>query len=499
MIVVDLLTNLPLLGYVLLGTTMGLIFGSLPGLTATMGVALLVPVTFSLDATAALGMLLGVYVGGIAGGAVSAILLNIPGTPSSVVTTLDGFPMAQKGQGAKALGWAVTASFVGGFLSWAVLVCVAPQLARFALSFGPPEYAGLALFGLTIIASISGKSLLKGIVAGLIGIALSFVGVDGITGDLRFTFGEVNLMSGIAIMPALIGFFAIPEILQSLTAAGRVLRPEINLKELFPSLRELKAALGNLVRSSIIGTLVGIVPATGGNVASFLAYDQARRTSKDPESFGKGNYQGVVASEAANNGVTGGALIPLLTLGIPGDSVTAVLLGGLMIHGLQPGPNLFTENANIVYGIFVTLLVANIFMAAIQFVGIRGFVQILRVPTHYLAPVLLTLAIVGSYALNNSVYDVWVMLFLGTFGYIMTLGGFPMAPIVLGLVLGPILESELRRSLIMSAGDWSIFVTRPITVVFLILSVAVAAGPTVMRWLRQARSARSTPTRGESL
>lgn len=457
------------------GTFMGLIFGSLPGLTATMGVALLVPITFTMPKVHALGMMLGVYVGGIAGGAVSAVLLNIPGTPSAVVTTLDGYRMAKKGQGARALGWAVTASFFGGFISWAILVTVAPQIARYALNFGPPEYAALALFGLMIISSVSGKSLIKGIISGLIGVWLSFFGVDPIMGDFRFTFDNINLMSGIAIMPALIGFYAIPQILQSLNedSSLKVGAQKLNLSNFIPSLVEVWRSKIAIIWSSIIGTFIGMIPATGGNIGSFLAYDQVKRISKHPEEFGKGTHEGIIASEAANNGVTGGAMIPLMTLGIPGDSVTAVLLGGLMIHGLQPGPELFTKFPDVVLGIFATLLIANVFMALIQFVGIRLFVQILKVPIHFLTPLLIILSVIGSYALRNNSFDVWVTLVLGLFGYLMARGGFPMAPTVLGLVLGPMLESEIRRSLIMSAGDWRIFFVRPISLLFIGLSILI--------------------------
>lgn len=474
--VMQVLTDPMALLWTFVGTFMGLVFGSLPGLTATMGIALLVPITYTFPTVHALGMMLGVYVGGIAGGAVAAVLLNIPGTPSAVVTTIDGYPMAQQGRAAKALGWAATASFFGGFISWLILATVAPQVAKVALSFGPPEYAALALFGLMIIASVSGKSLVKGVISGLIGVWLSLFGVDPIMGDLRFTFGNVNLMSGIAVMPALIGFYAIPQILRGLSEeqTTEMKTATLNLSDFIPSLKEVWRSKLNIIRSSVIGTIVGIIPATGGNIASFIAYDQAKRFSKRPEEYGKGCPDGVIASEAANNGVTGGAMIPLLTLGIPGDSVTAVLLGGLMIHGLQPGPQLFSKSPHIIMGIFTTLLIANIFMWLIQLVGIKFFVRILRVPNYFLAPMLVILAVVGSYALRNSLFDVGITLLLGLFGYLMLQGGFPMAPTVLGLVLGPMLESEIRRSLILSAGDWSIFFVRPISLLFIGLSVLIA-------------------------
>ncbi len=474
--VTDVLLNPIYVLSIFLATFMGLIFGAMPGLTATMGVALLLPVTFTLPEVQAIGMMIGVYVGGIAGGAISAILLNIPGTPSSVVTTLDGYPMAKKGKASQALGWAITASFFGGFISWLILVTVAPQLAKFALRFGPPEYAALALFGLTIIASITAESIAKGIFSGLIGLWLAVIGIDPIIGNLRFTFNSVNLMGGIGIMPALIGFFAIPQILQNLTQNEvqmfSVGRGE-NAMKIIPTLASIWYNKINLIRSSIIGTFVGMIPAAGGNIGSFLAYDQAKRFSKNPNEFGEGNIEGVIASEAANNGVTGGALIPLLALGIPGDSPTAVLLGALMIHGLQPGPQFFTKNPNLAVGLFTLILLANIFMMLIQYFGIRVFVQILKIPLHFLAPLLVILSIIGSYALRNNFFDIWVTLILGLFGYVLVRGKFPMAPIVLGLILGPMLESQIRRSLIISGGDWSIFFTRTISVMLIILSILV--------------------------
>ena len=316
---------------VFVGTFMGLIFGSLPGLTASMGIALLIPLTFTMDPVPAIGVMLGCYVGGMAGGAVPAVLLNIPGTPSAVVTCTDGYPMAKQGKAAQALGWAVIASGFGSIISWAILVLAAPSLASLCTSFSSPEYAALALFGLTIIAAVSGKNLVKGLIAGCLGLVLSFVGVDPIWGSLRFTFGNINLMSGINLLPALIGFYSIPQILSSVAddpdqAKDRKVT-DLSLKNFIPKPKEMWAAKVNILRSSLIGTAIGIIPAAGANIAAFLAYDQAKRFSKEPDTFGKGNYNGIIASEASNNGVCGGALVPLLTLGIPGDAVTSVLIG----------------------------------------------------------------------------------------------------------------------------------------------------------------------------
>lgn len=458
---------------VLVGTFMGLVFGSLPGLTATMAVALLIPMTFTLEPVTAIGVMLGAYIGGMAGGAVSATLLNIPGTPSSVVTTFDGYPMAKQGRGAEALGWAAFSSGYGGIISWICLVLLAPNLARVCTSFSSPEYAALAAFGLTIIAAVSGKSVLKGVIAGIIGMTLGFSGLDPVYGSLRFTFGNINLMSGISTMPALIGLYSIPQILLGCTEKNTVKNVNIQVKNFVPSPGKMWKSKVNIIRSSVIGTVIGMIPATGGNIASFIAYDQAKKFSKDPDSFGQGNYEGIIASEAANNGVCGGALIPMMTLGIPGDSVTAVLLGGLMIQGLTPGPAMFTEHYDVVIGIFTTLLLATIFMVLLQMVGIKLFVKVLSVPTHYLSAVLVILSLVGSYALRSNMFDVYVTIALGLFGYILSRAKFPVAPAVLGLVLGKMFEREFRVSLRMSLGSPAIFFTRPVSLVLIIIMVVM--------------------------
>ncbi len=475
---------------VVAGTFLGLVFGSLPGLTSTMGVAILIPLTFTLEPVDAMGMMLGTYIGGMAGGAVSATLLNIPGTPSAIVTCLDGHPMVQQGRGAEALGWAAFSSGWGSLVSWVLLVTISPLLARLCTSFGSPEYAALAFFGLTIIAAISGKSILKGVIAGIFGITLSFVGVDPIWGELRFTFGSIDLMGGISTIPAMIGLFSIPQILRSCTARDnvRVDSKDLKLSKFVPSFREMWRQKWAILRASVIGVGIGIIPATGGNIGSFIAYDQAKRFSKHPETFGKGNYEGIIASEAANNGVCGGALVPMLTLGIPGDSVTAVLLGGLMIHGLRPGPALFSDTPDIVVGIFTTILVATIAMVLIQMVGIKLFVRILNIPVHYLSGILVVLSLVGSFALRSNFFDVLLTLGIGLFGYFFVKAGFPSAPVVLGLVLGSMFEGEIRRALRLSSGNPSIFFTRPISCVILLMGVGVIVSQ-VIKTYKEAQAA----------
>lgn len=461
--------------WALLGVTIGLIFGALPGLSATMGVALIIPLTFTMNEVTAIGMLIGVYIGGIAGGAVSAILINIPGTPSSVVTSIDGYPMAKKGLAPRALGWAAFSSGWGSIISWLLLCTISPLLAKLCTGFGSPEYAALAFFGLSIIAAVSGKSVIKGIIAGLLGVTLSFIGIDPIWGDLRFTFGSVNMMSGISTIAALIGLYSIPQIINSCLDKDneKISGKDLSIRNIVPPLKEQWAQKINIIRSSLIGTFIGIIPAAGGNIAAFLSYDQAKRFSKNPDSFGKGNPSGIIASEAANNGVCGGALIPMITLSIPGDSVTAVLLGGLMIHGITPGPTLFAEKPEIVAGIFTMVFITTIFMVLLQVFGIKLFVKTLNIPVNFLNSILVMLALVGSYAIKGSFFDVTLTLAFGFIGFIMTRGGFPMAPVVLGLVLGSMFEGEFRRTIKLGNGNAAIFLQHPVAMFFITIAIIV--------------------------
>jgi putative tricarboxylic transport membrane protein len=456
-----------------------------------MGVALFIPLTFPLKPDMAIGMMIALYCGSMAGGAIPAILLNIPGTPSAVITTLDGHPMAKQGHAAKAYGWALVASIVGGLVSWLCLVTFAPVLARFALKLGPAEYAATAFLAMTIIASIVPGQLMKGALAVVIGLALSVVGLDQITGEGRWTFGTLALMRGVDIMPALIGLLVIPELLASMFERHGAARLPYDMRNFLPTFREWRQQAVNNVRSALIGVAVGIVPALGGSVGSLIAYDQAKRLDKHPEQYGKGAPGGVVASEAANNGVTGGALIPLLTLGIPGDTVTAMLLGGLTIHGLQPGPRLFETSADVVWHIMAAILVANLLIIAVGLVGFRFFVRVLDVPRHLLIPALFVLAVVGTYALSNQWFDVVVMLALGAVGFLMMLASIPVYPAVIGVILGPLLESEMRRALVISGGDWSTFVTRPAAATILAVAVIALVTPNILARLKRRRLAAS--------
>lgn len=476
---------------ILIGVLVGIIIGSLPGMTVTMGMALMLPFSFALPTTPAIGLLLGVHVGGITGGSVSAILLNIPGTPSAAATVLDGHPMAAQGHGGKALGTAVMASFVGGMISLVALILVAPQLAAIALNFGAPELFAIVLFGLTIIVSVSGESVLKGVIAGLIGLALMTVGLDPILGVPRFTFGQIELQAGVSLIPAMIGLFAIPQILEELEPHARegIRTVGTRVTAKLPTRAEAKSLLPTFLRGGLIGTAVGIVPGTGGPIATFLAYDQEKRWSKQPEKFGEGAMEGVAAPEAANNGVTGAALIPMLTLAIPGDPIVAVLMAGLIIHGLQPGPLLFQQQPVFITGIFLSLLVAYVFTVLVQLRMIPLFVQVLKVKRPYLLAVISVLAVAGSYAVDFTMLAVWTMLIFGILAYLMRKFGFPVIPVLLAIVLGPILEGQFRRALVISGGDPSVFFTRPLSLIFICLAILMLFSPLIQSavWPRAKR------------
>jgi len=456
------------------GVFLGLTFGALPGLTAIMGIALLIPLTYTLSPVAGVGMLIGVYIGGMSGGAISAILLNLPGTPSAVVTTFDGYPMARKGQAAKALGWAAFASFFGTVFSWVVLIFLSSFLAKISTSFSVYEYAALAFFGLTIVSAISGKDILKAFIMLMFGIFLSIVGTDPVFGNLRFAFDNVNLMGGLYITPVVIGLFSLPQILKTATEEKENYKiGPIRIKDILPSFKEIWNRKIPLIVTSIIGTVVGVIPATGQSIACFLAYSQCKKLTKDPTPFGEGNPDGIIASEAGNNSVCGGALVPMLTLGIPGDSVTAVLMGGLMIHNLNPGPSLFADNYGFVVGVFTSMLLGAIFMILINTIGIKFFVKIISAPNSFLVGGIVIVSVIGSFALHNNMFDIFVMLAIGTISYFLSKAKYPLAPAVLGFVLGTMFESELRRSIRLSGNNLGVFLTRPIAMAFVILASVI--------------------------
>jgi putative tricarboxylic transport membrane protein len=457
--------------FVNFGMAIGIVFGALPGLTATMGVALFLPITFGMDPITGMLFLLGIYCGGIYGGSITAILIKTPGTPASAATVLDGYPMAQNGHAGKALDIALVASTIGGLFSAFILLFMAPQVARAALRFGPPEFFTLALFGLSIIVTVSGRHVFRGLLSGCAGMFIASIGLDPIEGLPRFTFGINGLLSGISLIPALIGLFAIAEILNKthIGDVGQKEKPEIRKEHM--TLSELKDCIVDILKSSFMGTIIGAIPGTGATSASFLSYMEARRSSKTPEKFGEGHVNGIAAPEAGNNGVTGATLIPLLTLGIPGDSVTAVMLGALMMQGLTPGPALFQRQGVLVYTIMVGLIFVNMFMFLQGKLFLKAFVNVTRIPTYLLSAIIIVLCVVGSFSVNNSVFEVWIMLIFGFVGYLMLRVNIPVVPMLLAIILGPIAEESMRQSLILSQGSYAIFVTRPISLLFVILTV----------------------------
>ncbi|WP_319412602.1 tripartite tricarboxylate transporter permease [uncultured Cohaesibacter sp.] len=451
------------------GTLGGLIIGALPGLTATMGVALLIPLTFGMDPMVGLNMLIGIYIGGIYGGSISSILLRTPGTPASAATLLDGYPLAQKGQAGKALGMATISSFVGGILAAFVLASLAPQLAAVALKFGAPEYFALALFGLTIIASLSG-SILKGAVAGALGVLISTVGADPISGVSRYTFGFPGFAGGLAFTPALIGLFALSEVFAQMEKIFRAEDAPIKVSRDFPNLADLRQSLSAMLRGGLIGTIVGIIPGTGSGTASWIAYSEVRRSSREPEKFGTGHLPGIAATESANNAVCASALIPLLALGVPGDVVTAVLMGGLMIQGLAPGPVLFESRPDLIIGIFGGTFVATIFMLLFGLLGIPLFSRLLLVPKRILTMSIVAFCFIGSFAINLNVVDLYTMVGFGVLGWGMHKYGFSQAALCIALILGPMAEANLRRGLLQTGDDIVAFISGPITLLFLALT-----------------------------
>ena len=486
----DALANLltfQVLAAITLGVLGGIVIGALPGLSGTMGVALLIPVTFGLEPVAGLAMLASIYTAATYGGSIAAILINTPGTPAGAATALDGYQMTRNGEGAKALGVSAIASMVGGTISALVLLFVAPPLSRITLAFSAPEFFLIAVFGLTIIGSLASGSVIKGLAAGALGLLVATVGIDTLTGLPRFTFGTTPLQSGIELVPALVGLFALSQVMILAEASdpgesqivgtlqGRVL----------PTLREFKRIIITIVQSSGIGVFVGMLPGAGGDIGSWVGLNEAKRFSRDKEKFGKGCVEGVAAPESANNAVTGGALIPLLTLGIPGSSVTAVLLGGILIQGLRPGRELFTTQADITYAVILGFLLANILMGIIAIAGARLFVKITAVPQNVLSPIIVALCIVGAYAINNSITDVWVMIVFGLIGYLLRKMGFPPAPVVLGLILGPIAEEGLRQSISLAQGNvLGYYLSRPISVILMVLILLAIFSPLLIQYFK---------------
>lgn len=473
------------------GVGLGIIFGAIPGLTATMAVALLVPFTYVMEPAQGIVALVGVYVGGIYGGSISACLVNIPGTPSSMLTTIDGYPMGQRGEAGKAIGYATVSSFVGGIISGVILIVCAGQVAKVAYQFGPAEYFGIAFFGLTLICAVSGGNLIKGLIAAVIGLMIECVGMDPVTSVPRYVFGYTPLLSGFEFIAVMIGLFGMREFLLQTSTGQYRFQVEQRVGKILPSLAELLKQKWVMIRSGLIGTFIGILPGTGGPIASFLSYELSRSLSKHPETFGTGEPAGLCSSEAANNGVTGGAIIPMLTLGIPGDAVTAVMLGAFMVHNINPGPNLFMSSPGLIYAIYIGFMVANVLMLLYGLLGAKLFAKILNVPMGILLPCVAVLTMIGGYASRNSLFDIRVVVLFGLLGYIMDCFHFPIVPMVLGLVLGSLCESNLRSALTISNGSWLYFLERPLAMVFILLGIVMLLSPLFTKLLKKNTAAPS--------
>jgi putative tricarboxylic transport membrane protein len=452
------------------GTVVGIIVGAMPGLTATMAVALLIPVTFGMNPLMGLALMGGVYSGGMYGGAISSILLSTPGTPAAAATAFDGYPMTKQGKGGTALTVATWASFWGGIFSTVALLLMAPALAKFSLRFGPPEYFVLAIMGLSSIVTLTKGSMVKGLMSGFFGLVLATIGMDPLSGYMRFTFNFVDLYDGIPFMPALIGLFSVSQILD-LTAETHIVD---DLNDTISSIRRSRLPKGlapTIVRGSIIGTIVGMLPGAGATISSFISYNFAKQSASDSDTFGKGNPKGVAASESANNGCVGGSLIPLLTLGIPGNSVAAALMGGLLIQGLIPGPELFSKYGAMTYGFILSLFLANIIFLVLGLYLAPYFAKVTSTPNALLIPGIAILSVIGSYAINNNMFDVWLMIGFGVVGYFLEKGGFSTGALVLGLILGPIAELGFGQSLIMSAGSPMVFFERPLCILLWVITL----------------------------
>ncbi len=453
------------------GTFAGIYIGAIPGLSVTMAVSILISFTFKWHVNDALVLIAGIYLGGVYGGSRSAILLNIPGAPAAIATGLDGYPLAKRGEAGQAIGLTTVMSVIGGFVGIFALAVGAPAVSSFALHFGPRDYLMLAIWGILLVGSLSGGSLAKGIFAGALGVLIASVGLDPLTAEQRFTFGSVQLTAGISYIAAMIGFFGVSEILAQMHELHlKAVKQDVS--KIIPSWAMVRKYLPLSMRTSAIGVGVGALPGAGGDIAALMAYDHARRTVKNPSRpFGEGAYEGIVAPESANNAAVGGAYVPMLTLGIPGDAVTAVIIGALYIHGLKPGPMLMIETPHLFWFTVGSLVLANIFLLIFGLTGIKLFAKVVETPKPILLPLILVLSAVGAYAINNSIVDVYWMLGFGVFGYFLKMYGYPVGPVILGMILGPLMDRSYRQAMISAQENpvtfASEFFTSPLSAVIL--------------------------------
>ncbi len=461
--------------FMLVGVIVGTLIGSLPGLSVVMAIALFTPITFLLEPTQGLAMLIGIYNAGVWAGGISAVLINTPGTPASIMSTLDGYAMTQRGEAGLGLGINTVYSVIGGIFSSIVLMFAAFPIANFALNFGPAEYAMLAFFGLSMIISVSGKELLKGIIVGLFGLLIATVGTDVMFGNARYTLGVMELRNGIPFIPVMIGLFGIGEILDQITQIGKDEQTTSfkgKIGRILPTGKQFRNWLPATGLSAVIGVIVGAIPGTGGDIASIVSWDQARRISKDKENYGKGSPEALAVTCLSNNAIVGGAMTTMLALGIPGDGVTAVLIGSLMMYSVRPGPMMFIEQRPMVLNIMGLMIVANLFILLVGLTTAKSSAKMLNrlsKPTIWI--VVAILCLVGSYAISNSLVDVWIAFAAGILGFIFRKTNMPLAPFVLAIILGPMFEANLRRTLTITGGSYAIFVTNPISLVLLVLSI----------------------------
>ena len=478
------------------GTFAGIYVGAIPGLSVTMAVSILISFTFKWDVNEALALISGIYLGGVYGGSRSAILLNIPGAPAAIATGLDGYPLAKRGEAGQAIGLSTVMSVYGGFIGIIALALAAPAVSSLALKFGPREYLLLAIWGILLVGSLSGESLSKGIFAGALGALISTVGLDPMTGEQRLTFGSLQLSAGISYIAAMIGFFGVAEVIAQVhTLHTKAVRQDVS--RIIPAWSLVRKYLGLATRTSGIGVIVGALPGAGGDIAALMAYDHAKRTVKNPSRpFGDGAYEGVVAPESANNAAVGGAYVPMLTLGIPGDAVTAVIIGALYIHGLKPGPMLMIETPHLFWFVVGSLVLANIFLLIFGLTGIKIFAKVVETPKPILLPLIIVLSAVGAYAINNNPVDIYWMLGFGVLGYILKTYGFQVGPVILGMILGPLMDRSYRQAMVGSGDDVGLFltefVTTPLSAIILALLIFTIVSQT--RWWQRLRGHDLPPT-----
>ena len=468
--------NVQVLLMTLLGAAGGILLGAVPGMTATMGVALLIPFSFGMELIPSIGLLLGIYCGGMYGGSISAILIHAPGTPAAAATLLDGYPMCQKGEAGKALSIAMFSSFVGGVIGALVMTFLSPVIADMAMSFGPGEMFMLAVFGLSVIVAISGKSIAKGLVSAFFGMLMCTVGLDPTNGIPRFiTYSDTGLLEGFQFIPTLIGLFAVAEVIAGveriINGEEKQERSNEKITNVLPDLKTIRQIWPNILSGGLIGTFIGAIPGAGGDIAVFVSYGFNKSVSKHPELWGTGIPNGLASTESANNGCSGGAMIPLLSLGVPGDSVTAILLGAFIMKGIQPGPMMYISELPTVYKVFAALMLANLAMLIVGCAGVRFFAKIVSVEKKMLYPIILVVSLLGAFSINKNVFDVGVCVVFGIIGWLMNKYEFPLSPILLALILGPMCEKNFVRFMNIQKGNFFAITSSPIAMVFLAVAI----------------------------